>query len=113
MSAITYTVFDTVVLTTSAATIYTIPATVGTIGRNIQFIVTNITAGALTVTFYRVPSAGSASDANAFAKSLSVPANDYIILDVPRLEAGDFIQGLASANTSINVNPYRGDEYIA
>ena len=111
MSAITYSTFDTVSLTTSAANIYAMPNTAGTLGRNIQFQISNITNAAVTVTLYRVPSGASAADSNAFVKDLAIPASDYKIIDVPRLSAADIVQGLASSASAINVNPYRGDEF--
>ena len=111
MSAITYSTFDTVALTASAADIYSMPDTAGTLGRNIQFQISNITNAAVTVTLYRVPSGETAGDGNSFVKGLAIPANDYKIIDVPRLTASDVIQGLASSASAINVNPYRGDEF--
>lgn len=104
--------FTPKVLTTSAATIYTLPAspTTNFIGNGrIRF--TNVTAGAITVNAWAIPAAGSAADGNAFMKTESIPANSHVDVDLPQMIAGDFIQALASAGTSITVHAISGIIY--
>lgn len=93
--------FAPTVLTTSAATLYTVtgpPAVVMSRGR-MRF--TNTTAGAITVTAYAVPSGGSAGVGNCFCFQQSIPGGNNLDIDVPDMLIGDFIRALASANTSI------------
>lgn len=99
-------------LTTSAATMFTIPASPATTllrGGRIRF--TNTTAGAESVTAHAVPPAGSASDTNAWIKGKSIPANDYMDFDVPIMPAGSTVQALASAADSISAHMISGSYF--
>lgn len=91
-------------LTTSAATYYTAPALTQCVIRKISC--TNTTGGAVTVTLYLITSGGSASASNTIASAKSLAAGEtWSSPDVEGhvLEAGGFIQALASANTSITI----------
>ena len=91
-------------LTTGATTYYTAPANTSCIIRKITFM--NTTAGAITVTVYLVPSGDTAGDDNTIAKTYSIAANTaWSCPDVEGhvLVAGDFVQALASAGTSITI----------
>lgn len=91
-------------LTTSAATYYTAPALTQCIIRKISC--TNTTGGAVTVTLYLITSGGSASASNTIASAKSLAAGEtWSSPDVEGqvLEAGGFIQALASAGTSITI----------
>lgn len=97
------------VLGTSAADLVTVAATPTTnLLRGGRMRLTNTTAGAVTVTLYAVPPAGSATDGNAFVKAKSVAANDYLDVDVPIMPAGSKVQGLAGAATSITAHMLAG-----
>lgn len=98
--------FEPVVLTGAAATIYTVPA--GQIARGIVVRFTNTTAGIVNFTAYAVPSGGSAGTGNVITISKAVAPNDYYDLVIPTLKAGDFIQALASAVTSITAHFIQG-----
>lgn len=90
-------------LTTAATTLRTTPVNSQDIIRRGVF--TNVTGGAITVTIYRVPAAGSAGATNVLVSAYSIAANaDYEppALASLVLNAGESIQCLASANTSIN-----------
>jgi hypothetical protein len=101
--------FAPTVLTTSAATLFTVPASPGTsLLRGGRVRLTNTTAGAVTATLHAVPPAGAAADGNAILKSKSIPANDYLDLDLPIMPAGAFLQGLAGAATSITAHMING-----
>lgn len=104
--------FAPTVLTTSAATLYTVPATpTASLLRGGRMRFTNTTAGAITVTAYAVPPAGTAAAGNAFVSAKSVAAGDYLDADVPIMPAGAFIQALASANTSITAHMLSGSVF--
>ncbi len=95
----------------TVATYATIPA--GSILRDGRILLANTTAGAVTYTVYAVPSGGSASDANAIVKGRSLGANDFVELDLPRMGAGDTLQALAGAATSITIHHISGVVYAA
>ena len=101
--------FTPTVLGVAAATLYTVPAAPATsLLRGARIRLTNTTAGPVTVTLHAVPSAGAAADGNAFLKAKSIPANDYVDVDVPIMPAGAFIQALAGAATSITAHMVSG-----
>lgn len=109
--ALTFTkLFAPTVLTTSAATIYTCPATpTSSLLKNGRVRFTNTTAGAVTVTAYAVPVAGAAAAGNCFVNTYSIAGNGgYLDIDLPMLAAGDFFQALAGAATSITVQALDG-----
>jgi hypothetical protein len=101
--AITYIkAFDPVVLGTSAGSLYVVPVQPTTnMLRGARIRLSNTTSGAVQATLYSVPSGGSAGSGNVFFPNKSIPANDFIDVDVPAMKAGDFIQGLAGATASI------------
>lgn len=104
--------FAPVVLGTSAATIFTVPASpTTTLLRGGRIRLTNTTASAVAGTLYAVPAAGSAADSNAFISELSVGGNDYVDVDVPIMPAGSFVQGLASAGTSLTAHMISGSYF--
>lgn len=90
-------------LTTSATTIYT-ATNVRAQVHAATFV--NTTAGAITVTIYLVPNGGSAGAANTLLSARSLAAGEsYKVIELigQWLSAGDTIQALASAATSISV----------
>ncbi len=100
------------VLTTAAATLFTVPtAPATTLLRGGRMRFTNTTAGAITVTAYAVPLAGSAAAGNAFVSAKSIAANDFLDVDVPLMGPGGFVQALASANTSITAHALSGSYF--
>lgn len=99
-------------LGTGETTIYQCAAAPSTtVLKNGRLRLSNITAGAVTVTLHNVPSGGSAGDANAFMKGESIAANSHVDVDMPTLAAGDTVSGLAGAATSINVQELGGVLY--
>ena len=111
MASITYPVlFIPTLLGISIATIYTAPSTPsGQVLRDAVVKITNTTGSPRTVTMHAIPSGDSASDTNSIASDLSVPANDYIHIQVPRLGASGFIQASADADNAINVQFVSGN----
>lgn len=111
--AITYQkIFEPTVLTTSAVTIFTVPATPATTlfrGGRVRF--TNTNTVAVSVTAYAVPLAGSASAGNAITNAQSIPPNISVDIDVPLMKAGDFFQALAGTATSITIHCIAGSYF--
>ena len=97
---------------TTPTTILTIPSTVAsTMLRGAIVRITNTTGSAVAATLYSVPLAGTAGATNAFLSAKSIPANDYVDVQVPQMKAGDFLQGFASAATSLNIQAIAGAYY--
>lgn len=111
--AISYSkLFEPAVLTTSAATLFivaTTPTTNLLRGGRVRF--TNTTASAVAVTAYAVPLSGSAANGNSFLVAKSIGANDYLDVDLPAMKAGDFLQALASAATSVTAHFIAGSVF--
>ena len=101
--------FPPTVLTNSAATLFTMPTSPTTsILKNGRMRFNNTTAGAITVTAYAVPKGGTAAVGNAFLSAVSIAANSFLDTDIPVMGEGDFLQALASANTSITASQLDG-----
>ena len=103
--------FVPTVLTTTAATLFTVGATsapASTLLRGGRIRFTNTTASPVTVTAYVVPSAGTAAAGNAFVSGKTIAANDYIDVDVPVMPNLAFLQALAGAATSITAHMISG-----
>ena len=91
-------------LANASALIYTVPATPTTsLLRNGRVRLTNTTAGAIAATLYAVPAAGAAAATNNFLPAVSIPANDFLDVDLPQMAAGDALYGFASSATSISI----------
>jgi hypothetical protein len=85
-------------LTTAAATLYTVPAATTVTLRDIEFC--NETAAAVTVTL----SIGTDAAGKRLFRSRTVPANGNVQwTGNVQLEAAEFIQALASANTAVTI----------
>lgn len=108
--AITYLkFFQPTVLTTSAATLYTVPASPATnLLRGGRMRFTNTTNAGVNVDAYAVPVSGAAGAGNAFLFGKSISPNDYLDVDIPYIKAGDFLQALASTGSSITVQIISG-----
>lgn len=97
---------------TTPTTIFTVPTAVATTLLKGGIVrITNTTAGAVSATLYAVPLAGSAGVTNAFLSAGTVAANSYIDVQVPQMKAGDFLQGFATAATSLNIQALSGAYY--
>jgi hypothetical protein len=82
-------------ITTGVTTLYTVPASTRTFVKDLD--VANTTAGSINVRLFLVPSAGSASTANALFYDVAVAANSTLQwLGAQILNAGDMIQTQAS-----------------
>lgn len=88
-------------LTTSNATLYTVPAATTTILKSMDFV--NTSSSAATLTVYVVPTGGSASAANALISGRSIAGNDNLGWEGEMvLNAGDFIVAVAGTTSVIN-----------
>lgn len=103
--AITYQLFfEPKQLGASAAAIYTVPSTPAqTVMKSFRVRLANSTANAVAATLYAVPSGGSAGVTNVCLPGVSVPANDYLDVDVPDMAAGDALWASAGAGTAITI----------
>lgn len=93
--------FEPTVLTTSAATLYTVTGAPTALLQRGRIRFTNTSGSAVNVTAYNVPSGGTAGSANEFCPVLSVPGNSNLDIDVPVLAIGDFVQALASTGSAV------------
>jgi hypothetical protein len=97
---------------TTPTTIFTVPSTVATtLLRGGIVRITNHTAGPVSATLHNVPLAGSAANANMCLPTTSIGANSYLDVQLPQMKAGDFLQGFASAGTSLNIQAVGGAYY--
>ena len=96
--------FAPVQLTGTAATIYTVASSPGTLtlarGR-VRF--TNTDTVARAVTAYAIPSGGTAGASNSFMNATTIPPNDFRDVDVPVLGPGGFIQAFADVTLKVTM----------
>lgn len=104
--------FNPVVLGTGATTLLTVAATPTTnLLRGGRVRLTNTTSAAVAGTLYAVPSGGSAAVGNCFCAAKVIAGNDYLDIDVPILAAGDTLQGLAGAGSSLTAHMIAGSMF--
>lgn len=85
-------------LTTSSASLYTVPSSKTTIVK--QIVATNTSVSAANFSIY----IGAATAANAVFNATSVAANDSLVINLSQvLATGEVLNALASANTAINL----------
>lgn len=101
--------FPPTLLTTSDATIYTVPSVPATtLLRNARVRLTNFTASATTARVHAVPNGGSIGTTNTFFYDVTIPADDYVDVDVPIMAAGDTIQARAGTASAVNIQAISG-----
>ena len=97
---------------TTPTTIFSVPSVVATsLLKGAVVRLTNSTAGAVSATLHAVPLAGTAAATNMCFPTTSIGANSYVDVQLPQMKAGDFLQGFASAATSINIQAISGAYY--
>lgn len=109
MTVIPTQMFLPTVLTTSPATLFTsnIGATTGVFMRGrIRFA--NTSASAVTVNAWGIPSGGTEANGNNFCPNQSIPAGQFLDVDVPVLAFGGFIQASASAASAVTAHSLDG-----
>jgi hypothetical protein len=101
--------FQPSVLTTTAAAIYTVPAspTTSLLG-NGQVLLTNDTASTIAVSLWAVPSGGSNLQANLFFPAIGVAAYQTQLVNVPQLGAGDALWASAGTSSAISIAAMNG-----
>lgn len=94
---------------TTPTTIFTVPTSPATTLLKGGIVrITNHTAGAVSATLHNVPSGSSAANANMCLSASSIGPNSYLDVQLPQMKAGDFLQGFASAATSLNIQAIAG-----
>jgi hypothetical protein len=89
-------------LTSTVASLYTVPASTRTLLKDIDVV--NTTGTALAITVYLVPSAGSPTSSNALLSAASIPANSTLQWSGNQvLNAGDTVQALGS-NSGLTIH---------
>lgn len=94
--------FEPTALTDSLATIYTLGEATNTIVENMVVRLSNTTGSPETVEANAVPFGDTAAAVNKIYNA-AIPANDYVLVSVPVLKNGDFIQ-FKQTNTGSIVN---------
>lgn len=100
--------FEPAQLTTSLVTYYTLAEASTTVLENLVIRLVNTTASAVTIDANVVPEAGSASNTNAIVSQASIPARDFLLVSVPAMKYGDFLQAKASAGTAVSIHHESG-----
>lgn len=104
----------TAITSGTAQTVQTIPSDpASTLFKGGAYRITNTSAAPASLTMHAVPLAGSLGVANNFFPTKSIPANDYVDVQVPQLKAGDFVQVFAGTASVINVQHLAGAYYSA
>lgn len=68
-----------------------------------QIILTNVTSGPATVSLFRGATAGSSPQTAFWVDATTIPANQSLIwTGILRLDAADFLSGIASAGSTIS-----------
>lgn len=84
----------------------TTPATSLLVNGRVRF--SNVTAGAITITAWAIPSGGTAINGTLCLPTVSISANSYLDMDIPQLGVSGKLQARAGAAASINVQPMDG-----
>jgi hypothetical protein len=108
------TLFASTFLTDSNAGIWTMPGTAATttILQDLTLMVSNKTNAVRLVNIYAF-SSGSASSTNALILTHPIPAYDYILIPVPRIEGSSAaIQGYCDVTNSVTVAPVGGKLHV-
>lgn len=101
--------FPTAVLSTTAETLFTMPANpASSVLKNGRLCVTNNDTAARTVSLY---TAAAATAASCFVAARSLQAGETAYIDVPTLGVGDLIVGKASAGAVVTVHEAGGVLY--
>lgn len=104
----------TAITSGTAQAVMTVPADPATtLFKGGAYRVTNTSASPASLTMHAVPLAGSLGAANNFFPAKSIPANDYVDVQIPQLKAGDSVQVFAGTASVINVQPLAGAFYSA
>lgn len=96
-------------LTAASAVLFTMPAT-GVL-KNGRIRLTNTSASAVPATLYAAPAATASADANCCLKAKSIAANDFLDVDIPTLNGGDTLRGLAGTTLVITAHEMGGVIY--
>lgn len=98
-------------LPAAAAVLFTMPtvaAQPSAVLKNGRVRLTNTSGAAVPVTLYAAASATASAAANCCLSAFSVPANNYIDVDIPTLQAGDTLRGFAGTASVITMHEMGG-----
>lgn len=96
------TLVEGILLTGSAATLYTTPASTTAVIRSIT--ITNTDSSARTVTLYMIASGDTAAAKNTVLPATSLAAGEVLVMDeIHVMMTGDFIQGFASVTNVVSI----------
>jgi hypothetical protein len=101
--------FAPTVLTGSAATVYTVPATPATttlINGRVRF--TNTSSASRAITLYVVPSGGTGGAGNCQMNAEALAQNTHVDVDLPIMGPGGFIQAFADAASDVTISALAG-----
>lgn len=76
--------------------------------KNGRVRLTNTTASAVSVSLYCAPSAATSAPGNCFLSSVSIAVNGYIDVDLPTMQGGDTLRGVATAGSAVTVHELGG-----
>lgn len=96
----------------SPEVLFTVPTTPSNsllINGRVRF--SNHTTGAVSITAWAVPAAGSPSDSNIALPETTIGTNDYLDVDVPQLSAGGTFRAQSDTASSITAQPIDGAYY--
>jgi hypothetical protein len=79
--------------------------------KNGRVRLTNTSGAAVPVTLYAAPSATASAAANCCLSAVSVPANNYVDIDIPTMAAGDTLRGFAGTASVITMHEMGGMLY--
>lgn len=100
-------IFAPVQLSNAAAVLWTFSTAAATL-KNLRVRLTNTSGSAVPVTLYVDVAATASSAANCCLSAKSIPANDYIDIDVPTMVTGDTLRGFAGAANVITMHEIGG-----
>ena len=99
--------FEPLQLAATAGDIYTVPETPSSRTVNVRVRLVNTDAATQAVTLYAVPSGGTAGVGNVcFQRTLG--AGEPVDVDVPVIQSGDKLQGLAGTANKVTVHHLSG-----
>lgn len=99
--------FTPVQLPSSAGVLWTFSTAAATL-KNLRVRLTNTSASAVPVTLYVDVAATVSSAANCCLSAKSIPANDYLDIDIPSMVTGDTLRGFAGTASVITMHEIGG-----
>lgn len=99
--------FTPVQLTNAASVLWTFSTAAATL-KNLRVRLTNTSGSAVPVTLYVDVAATGSTAANCCLSAKSIPANDFLDLDIPSMVTGDTLRGFAGTANVITMHEIGG-----